>query len=546
MQKIMRINIAFFLILALPFLIPGQNRSSNGSVSGSVSVDGKVGANITLMLVVNPVDWNNRKAVATTTTDNEGKFRFTGIVAGKYRVVPHAPVLVGAERERYETLNGKNVTLEENETVENIDFKLRRGGVITGRVTDNDGRPVIAQRITIESVDGKTQLGGMFGDDMFDTDDRGVYRIYGLPSGRYLVSLGVDKNDQSVAFGMSARIYFTKTFHPATNDKAEAKVIELDEGEEETGVDINLGKREKTFAFNGRVTETESNKPVANVWVAYGRVREAGGGGVGSYGYDTRSDASGQFTVSGVKPGRYSAFVVFEDKNDTRTSNAIPFEITDSDVNNLEIKISNGTSISGVAVLEGANDPTALAKFAEMSVSVSTWGGSTSTAPLYRTTKIASDGSFRFNGITPNKIRLYPAYPVLKNFTLLRVEHNGIVLKDDSIEVSQGTDITNVRMVFEYGVNVLRGQIKVEGGNLPEGARLFLLVNRLGQTDSDRFMEADARGQFVFEGLGTGEYEVTLTGQGLPKPVRIKQRVNVNSLETNITITLNLTESLEY
>ena len=48
---------------------------------------------------------------------------------------------------------GRVLNLSANEAVEGIDFKLTRGGVITGRITDADGRPVIEERISLIAVD---------------------------------------------------------------------------------------------------------------------------------------------------------------------------------------------------------------------------------------------------------------------------------------------------------------------------------------------------------------------------------------------------------
>ena len=535
MPKCNRIAFAFFLILASSVVCFCQ---SNGVVSGRVTIDGKGAANITVMLISNPDDGVSRKIVTTTTTDNEGNYRLTGLSKGKYRVMTYTPTLSEVNRSFYNPNRGKDVTLNEGEQIENIDFALKRGGVITGRVTDNEGQPVIGQQIFIESVDGNTRLGGPIGGEMYETDDRGIYRIYGLPEGNYLVSLGAD--NQTTTYGMKPRIYFTRTFHPATTDKSEAKVIELAEGEEETSVDITLGTPKKTYAFNGRVVDVDSNKPVANVNIAYGRLTDDGKR-IGGYGSDTRSDMNGQFSVEGVKPGRYLAFVVFDDKSESRTSDAVPFEITDNDLNSMEIKVRKGSSINGVAVLEGYYGQSVLAKFAEVSITISNTGdNSTLSAPKYANTKIGADGNFHFNGLAAGRFVINTSYPQPKNFLLLRVEQNGVELKNRTIEIVQGADVSNVRLVFEYGGHFLRGKVNIEG-TLPQDARVMATARKVGHPNTIfRYSDVDGRGQFIIEGLSTGEYDVDVIVTGLPKPKFVRQRVTVNTSETNLTITLNL------
>ena len=70
----------------------------------------------------------------------------------------------------------------------NIDLRLTRGGVITGRVGDEDGEPLARALITVQRyqyVRGERQLQPAGGDQ---TDDRGQYRVFGLPPGDYYVS----------------------------------------------------------------------------------------------------------------------------------------------------------------------------------------------------------------------------------------------------------------------------------------------------------------------------------------------------------------------
>src|SRR5262249_23569311 len=81
----------------------------------------------------------------------------------------------------------KSITLDEGESRDSVDIALVRGGVITGRVTDDEGKPLIGAGLQLLSVDekGDSQWRGDYKVD-WETDDRGVYRIYGLPAGRYI------------------------------------------------------------------------------------------------------------------------------------------------------------------------------------------------------------------------------------------------------------------------------------------------------------------------------------------------------------------------
>ena len=77
------------------------------------------------------------------TTDHDGFYRIANVPPGSYEVAPSAP----AFRATSDNQRAKTVVVGEDENVEGINFSLVRGGVITGKVTDADGRPVILQQV---------------------------------------------------------------------------------------------------------------------------------------------------------------------------------------------------------------------------------------------------------------------------------------------------------------------------------------------------------------------------------------------------------------
>ncbi len=87
------------------------------------------------------------------TTDEDGKYRITNVPAGVLSGRPdrsgvcllRLPVDSGSE--------GKDLLIAEGEVVEGFDFVLVRGGVITGKVTDAEGRPVVEEFVHLEMED---------------------------------------------------------------------------------------------------------------------------------------------------------------------------------------------------------------------------------------------------------------------------------------------------------------------------------------------------------------------------------------------------------
>lgn len=115
----------------------------------------------------------------------DGTFVFAGLEPGVYLVTASAPSYVAAASDSTNTPN------EYHHVGDSVTITLVKGGVINGAVTDSEGEPVVAVRVRAQMVagaDGKA-VGGAPPVERL-TDDRGVYRLYGLAPGTYVVSAG--------------------------------------------------------------------------------------------------------------------------------------------------------------------------------------------------------------------------------------------------------------------------------------------------------------------------------------------------------------------
>lgn len=537
-----------FIILLLGVTVYASHAQSTqkqgtGIITGRVMLGDKGAANIPVILYSSERTPESR-AVAKATTDFEGRYRLTEVPQGRYSVIAVAPAMVGSN-EGFFGDSGKAVTLAEGETVEKIDFSLVRGGVITGRITDADGAPVAEQRINLISTDKSQRSRGysVFNPYMYQTDDRGIYRLYGIAPGRYTISVGESPERGEVGFSMGRRGFYTRTFYPGTTDESKATMIEVTEGSEATNIDITLGRKEQTFAATGRVVD-ESGQPVPNVRVGHGAVMR-GQNRMGSFGYGTVTDEHGRFRLDGMMPGRYAVFVWNTGENNSY-SDPVVFEVTEGDISGLEVKLHNGATISGVAVIEGTADRSVLAKLSQLSLSAGTPPSEkTLSAPSFSNARIAPDGSFRITGLRAGKVRVYlNTYPPIPGFTLARVEREGVPQRE--IEVAPGAQVTGLRVVFEYGTGSIRGLVRIENGVLPEGLRMNVYARRSGEMMefSNRGVGVDARGHFFIEGLPPGDYEVTLQSfivSGKPRALtRLKQNVTVaNGVESEVNFTFD-------
>jgi protocatechuate 3,4-dioxygenase beta subunit len=569
MNPLVRIGLFLFFLSPLVFGQTQNNSPRNSSISGRVTASDNPAANIKVSAVeIKGDDGSGGYSVAglnpterqgsTATTDAEGRYRITGLTAGKFLVKVESGAFV-VDKQRGG--NNRTVALDDNEEAKNIDFSVVRGGVITGRVTDSQGRPVIARQVRLQIINEQGQKRdhtAQFGFDMYSTDDRGVYRLYGLPPGRYIVSSG------SALWGSTGR-KFPTTYHPGVTSEDQAAIIELSGGNEATGVDIVLGNASTGYEALGRVIDSETGNPITQVSLMCFGIGEEGRGG-GGYNGNAKTDAQGNFRFAGLPAGRYSLSlspdIDFLSGGIEYYIDEATFEIANSNAAGIEVRAKRGGSISGIVVADNNTAPALRNKLGQMmlSASVSKKEDQQSSFDLFsghRTAKIGSDGRFRISGLSPGEVEFGFFSLTGGNPTVARVERDGGEVRG-KLEIRPGEAINGVRVVVAYGTGVIRGQVNVDGGKLSEASRIVITANRTGAREGGGSMqaEADNKGRFVIQNLVDGEYELVVQAIGntlstpdgvisAPPPQAVNpsatERVRITGGgETQVTIKLNL------
>jgi hypothetical protein len=512
-----------------------------GSISGRVTIDGKPAAEIPVAAVPGE-SVNRREVTARARSDSEGRYRLAGLPAGQYQVWAITPGLIAAQGYPYFPYYGsiKNIILVPNEDVADVDIKLRRGSVITGRVTNAENKPVVEERVRLELLDEKGKpVPGAFTsnyDQMYQTDDRGVYRIFGLPPGRYKVSVGYDPTTDDM---MRGRRYL-KTYYPATLDAARAAVVELKEADEASKIDIRVQNPLASYAIAGRVVDGQG-VPIAQAGIRLTAMKgsEAAQGGMGF-----QADDRGEFSFRGLTAGHYAAYATSLYYGGNFYGDPVYFDITDKDVNGIELKAIPGMSVSGVVTAEGISPAALLAAFPRLRVSA--WPSPQSKDQLASgaDAAVASDGSFQIDGLRPGRMALnaYNAGPG-RGPLLARIELNGSTIAQ-GLDVQQS--ISGIRLILNYGTGAIRGTVRFAGDTSIGDSRIFVSCKPEGARDGPG-APVDARGNFLIKNLASGNYEVTImVASATPRPGRPpqpqKQLVTVaNGAESEVNFVVDLT-----
>lgn len=525
--------------------LPDAKPRPTGLISGRVTLGGSAAEGIPVVAVSGQTV-NRRDAAARSVTDSEGHYRLSELPPGQYQIWALTPGLI-AEPGPYPRYgfpfygSSQNIILGANEDISDIDLRLARGAVITGRVTDTENKPVVEERVSIQLVD-ENGAPSRFGspvsssNQMYQTDDRGSYRIYGLPGGRYKVSVGYDASDGVI------RGRHQRTFYPDANDQSKGAIVELKEGSEANNIDIKVGSATRTYAVSGHVIDAESGLPIARAGVRFMLVRQDQGPPSPSFGL--QADDRGGFSYDGFAPGHYSASVTSESYGGNYYGDPVNFEVVDNNVSGLELKAITGLSVSGVVVADGAMTKDLLGLLPGLRIYARTASGSNSQVSTGGSSIVAPDGSFQVNGLKFGHLSIdaFASAPTYARPAIVRIEHDGI-------GVGQGFDVqqsvSGLRVIINYGTGAIRGTVRLENEASLVDSRIYVNSKREGERDGTGTV-VDARGHFVIKNLAPGTYEVTVqVGFGTPaSPYRPlppqKQLVTVtNDSESEVTFVVD-------
>lgn len=485
-----------------------QTPVGTGSLSGTVVVAGSGQparrARVTL-------SGSELRGSRTVTTDELGRFVFPGLPAGRFTLRATKPghITVTYGQHRPGIGAGTAIQLTDKQRVE-VQLQIPRGGVITGTVLDEHaeaipGTPVRVMRYVMQSGQRTLQQAGNG-----STDDRGIYRIYGLQPGEYIVAAVPRNTQQRVIFeraqaelqtalqqraelagrgnlaqaelvmerlsalGVTAGQPdddvvegYAPVYYPGTTAPASAATVLVGVAEEKVGVDFQL-QLVPVARVEGVVVASSGPTP-RNVQITLLNV----GHDVPGLGNSTaRSDAEGRFRLSNVAPGQYVLMARGTTGEPGRGGRGAPilealgrgrgaaqaettrvWAMTDvvvdgRDVSNVVLTLQPGMTVSGRIAFDG----TALQPPADLTrirVNVAPMGGSANERRLASSanTRVNADGRFTVTGVVPGSYRV-TASGASGGWTLGSSVVDGKDTLDFPIDVKPNQNVSGVALTF--------------------------------------------------------------------------------------------------
>jgi hypothetical protein len=316
-----------------------------------------------------------------TLTDASGRYEIAGLPPGRYTIAFTRTRYVRASYGQRRPLgSGTLLDLAAGGSAALDDVVLQRSGAITGRIVDEFGDPAtgaIVSSMRWAFVGGERRLqptGAASG-----VDDRGEYRLYGLPPGRYILNATLRRAGGFGDYSATAQSSYVPTFYPGTGRASDAQRLTVAPGQTLTAINLTL-QPVAASRISGTALDAQG-RPLAGASVS---LSERGIGFANTV--TVRPD--GSFVVGGVAPGDYTLQVNAPGAPDETA--VLEVTVAGTDVTDLQLVARKPSLIRGRVVFEsgGAMPPSASA----VTVAVSS-GFNLRSAP------VRGDGTFEIEAI---------------------------------------------------------------------------------------------------------------------------------------------------
>jgi protocatechuate 3,4-dioxygenase beta subunit len=251
----------------------------------------------------------------STTSDAEGRFRLSGLAAGRYQVGAHKMGYAPSAEMSLTRL----VDVGQDDALENVVVELARGGSVAGHVLDASGRAMegiqvmaLLKRLKTPPASTGAAAGGppaLMPVGGGTTTSAGEFEITGLPPGEYVVAARPEEQRRGER-RVSASDVLVLTYYPAAHEPAAARVIEVEDNQKIGDVAISL-VAVPGFRVSGTIVDSAGGPvPYAGVMMK----SKTGSDQIVDLMADPfrmeNADETGRFNIEGVTPGTYELVVM--------------------------------------------------------------------------------------------------------------------------------------------------------------------------------------------------------------------------------------------
>lgn len=485
------------------------------------------------------------RAGLTAITDDQGRFTLAELPAGSYSVSASKSGFVDAVYGQRRPLQpGTPIPLADGQAAANVDLRLTRGGVITGRVMDEDGEALARALVTVQRyqyIRGERQLTPAGADQ---TDDRGQYRVFGLPPGEYYVSASTSGLGELIGRGMQllggglapgggGRVGgrgalaalamsnepeptgYAPTYYPGVVNAPEAAKVPVGPGQEVVGVDFPI--QLVPFAtVRGIVAGAED---VAAVMVV---PQDTAGGALARLGGQVltgRAQADGSFAISNVPPGRYVAIARSGGRSGEPRTGMQAIVVNGQNIDGLMLTLQPGVTMSGVITVESSGTP-APADYSGFRIDAPDvnplpLGGGGRGGPGATGGRAEKNGTFQIGNLLPGPHYVRVTGSGLQGqgqaqWTVKAITVGGQDVTDGVVELKPGQNVDSVTVILTDRTTQISGTVR-DGSNagMPAISVIAYSTDAAHWRPQSRRIQSvrtDASGAYRIRNLPPGDY----------------------------------------
>ena len=445
--------------------------------------------------------------VRTADSDREGRFVFAALPVGVYRVLAskagYSAAGVGRDAVTQDTLRtaGRVVTVTGEQPAAEVELSLAPWSTVTGRVRDDEGEPVqgaIVRLLQVRYRAGRRQLVPV-GPSERRTDDRGEYRLFGMPPGAYILSASVHEVAAAELPG------YARTYYPGTARAGDARFVQVEAAAHLTSLDLDL-VRGPTYRVGGRIRNA-AGQPTMGGRVQLLTSQRTNAAFIEAV--NARIAGDGRFEFPHVAPGLYVMQTQQNSRNGYTEGEfaAVAVTVTDSDVLDLHVQASAGSTVTGRVVLASSGVSTAPSLRA---LRIQAIAADTDLTPnAWARADIGAEGRFVLAGLNGPRRLMVSNLPA--GWTLQAVRVNGLDATDRPLSFGRPEEsLADVEVILTDRVAEVSGIVAgAEGRPTPDAhVVLFPLDSGLWFPQSRylRSTATDPDGSFRIEALPPGSY----------------------------------------